>query len=687
MKKRGIIIFAFLFLLLIPLIISDETSQVEKAYDFVENTTSEIGCSNLALEEKIFVYFSNGLCKSELLNSVLDGECFSEDSSSCDLELTSLAAIVFGINNKDISNYTSWISEQKMSTDSLEWFLQIDSSGDAFCTITSSDEIYSLELNSNEKLTSSDSSSCFSIYNNYWIEISPSCYDNFFNVSCDSLFSTNLFFRKSSSSEMNFFYTEKSASSDGIIKNEINSFCFSSGSSCDYSETLWATIALDVAGNETVPFLPYLVAFSELYSDYLPDSFIYYLTSKNYFLENLISLQNSNGFWNASGNKYYDTALALLFYSENSTEKQNAQSWLLANQANDGSWNENSSSNLIDTSFILASLWEEYGTSSRYCGNGFLDLGEICDGTKLRGNDCASVLNDKNATGTLLCYPEGNENECTFNISACVGGTECTSDENCSGSLVCSNGVCVNETMSDYECDDDNPCPDGEECINNICVEETIDCEPDHGFCMSKSACISNLDGNILSNYDCEGTLSFCCDRDSYSCSGEICSSDEVCTGTMENENCCLDGECVNEGDLENECEENSGTCKTSCSSNEKESSYSCDSSSQVCCIEKESSNWLIIILIILILVILVFVLIKFKDKIFPKKPSKKQNFNRGNFPKRPLMRINSLPVRKPLPKPAPKKFPVSAKKKLPKKTKNSVELDEVLKKLREMAK
>jgi hypothetical protein len=619
------------------------------------------------------------------MNSVLNGECFSDDGVSCDLKLTSLATTILGIKNKDVSNYTSWISNQTAILTSLDWFLQIDSSAVSSCTVNNSQESYIIKINSNKKLTSSDSSSCFSISGNYWLKISPSCYDEEINISCNSSFSTGLFFKNSTSAEINLLDTIKSASSGKVINEKIKSYCFTEGTSCEYEPSLWSSIAMDVSGEDTSLYFPYLISSSGQHQEYIPDSFIFYLTNENSFKTNLISLQNSAGYWNKSGDAYFDTALSLFFLPEDSPQKQLSKNWLLLNQNADGCWNNLSSSGLMDTAFILASIWPEY-IPKESCGNGFLESSEECDGTKLRGNDCAIILNDENATGTLSCYPLGHANQCTFDISNCVGGVECSDSNPCPGNLTCSaNGKCVNSSTPNIECVRDGDCEDDEECLSNICVEKTkLDCQTEGYFCMSKSACFK-IDGNQLGDYTCGNSLSYCCDRNEFSCSssgGKICPSGQICDGTIKGDNCCIDGECVS--DSQNSCENNLGTCKASCSDNEYESSfYSCDSSSQICCMEEQKDNkkLLIIGLIILIVLALVIVLVKFKDKIFKKKGTEKGNPSNSLRPVFP-QRVPQRPIYNPN---RPRRIPSSVSQRVPKK--RTKEFDDVLKKLRDIGK
>jgi hypothetical protein len=649
MKRDVIFVIIFLMIAFLPIIIADEQSQVQNAYNCVLNKTALVGCNSLSSEEKVFTFLSTGNCKESLLNSS-NGICFTKEDGSCDLKFTSQAVIALKIKNNNVSNYTSWILNQTGISNNLEWFLQVDSPAAANCTINN----YNVTFNINKKLSSSQTSSCFSITSDkYWIKISPSCYSQEINISCHSQFSTTLFFKKTGSSTINLYDKTKTSSSGGVIKEKVKSSCFNVLGSCNYESSLWASAAIDLLDKDTSYYIPYLVAFSDGNLKYLPSSFIGHLTNNDVFSNSLLSMQNSLGYWNVSDDIYYDSALALLFLSGNFPEKQLAKNWLLSVQNSNGCWNNQSANSLRDTAFILYSIWPSYSPQPpiETCGNGFIDAGEECDGIKLKGNTCGDIV--ENSTGNLSCYAPGNTYECKFDSSLCIGGTpECTSDDNCSGNLTCSaSGNCVIPS-NPIECSINSDCGNAnEECFNGFCVEKSKpDCEGNNYFCMSKSACFK-IDGNQLNDYACGNSLVYCCDRNEFSCSdssGEICSSSEVCNGIIKDENCCIDGECV-EG-ASQVCEDNSGVCKTSCSSKEESSQYSCDSSNEVCCIKITGNNkniW-IIALILIILIAIVLLLIKFKDKIFKNKSSEKNSGSGprmpprsvpGNFSPRPVQR------------------------------------------------
>ena len=178
---------------------------------------------------------------------------------------------------------------------------------------------------------------------------------------------------------------------------------------------------------------------------------------------------------------------------------------------------------------------------------------------------------------------------------------------------------------------------------------------------------------------------------------GTTCSSNQQCTGQEVSSSdgaCCLEGDCITQQE-QNICE---GVCQSSCDSNQESGVGICSNNAQSCCIEKTSSgiNWFWIILLI-ILIILVVLAIIFRDKVrvwwFKFRGKAKTTpitkpgsgtgmplqFNRprpvGPFGPRPVQRVPSSVGSQPR---LFGKKPVNQKDK---------EMEETLKKLREMAK
>ena len=227
------------------------------------------------------------------------------------------------------------------------------------------------------------------------------------------------------------------------------------------------------------------------------------------------------------------------------------------------------------------------------------------------------------------------------------------------------------------------------------------DCELSNYWCMSSRNC----EGDILGDYDCDG-LYVCCNQENIqpTCSdlsGEICASNEYClggntqsvTGLSYGEECCVEGSCeIRVVDEENECISAGGICESfSCASGYEESlTESCDFG-DTCCIStgKTGGNYLWI-WILFILIILIVVAIIYREKLKEiyhkmksgKGPSTPSQHRRPGYP--PAPRYNRVPSRRP---PMQRKIMPPQPRPAQKPAKNPRELDDVLKKLKQMGK
>jgi len=228
-------------------------------------------------------------------------------------------------------------------------------------------------------------------------------------------------------------------------------------------------------------------------------------------------------------------------------------------------------------------------------------------------------------------------------------------------------------------------------------TETEPDCEEAGYFCMPEIDC----QGNILPEYDCAGVLK-CCDTQEIlqTCAeqgGEICESNENCvSGTIAEapdtdlgQVCCLGGECVVPITTW-ECEDKGGTCRSyGCGSDEIESTDECDSG-QTCCIkkpEKQGGYWWIWLL--LILIILVILAIIYKDKVRVYWMKIKSGFGKpsgaGTKPSERLPPTFQGPA--PTRAPQRKILPPTQRRPRTPTRKPKGEIDEVLKKLKDMGK
>jgi hypothetical protein len=334
---------------------------------------------------------------------------------------------------------------------------------------------------------------------------------------------------------------------------------------------------------------------------------------------------------------------------------------------------------------------------------------------------------------------EVNQEECDDD-SDCSSGTcvnkECVPYE-CEDDYECDYGSCINNECIPYSCITDNDClTEGEECVGGSCLpEETYDCEEENYFCMIEANC-DNTGGLVLEDYTCVTEAFVCCDSEIplKTCideGGDICSSEEECVGGTEpavsntayGETCCVGGTCEEEKITETTCVSNGGTCSDSCGKCEEENTiYSCDSGT--CCIEKDkcgggAGKWILIIFLLLLIVLSVLGIvfrdklrtqwIKLKDKLGGKKEKKKFEMPLTShptaqgriLPRRILppgqsqQQNTGFPIRRPITSQSTQASqPITTRssqstqqptKKLEEKPKG--DLDEVLKKLKEMSK
>lgn len=609
-KTRGLFAFCFLlFVLAMPFFIaegnistdttdsstSDSSSQTDKAYTCLENKVKN-RCTSLSTEEKIFSVLALDECKDELVSDSKNSkECWPK--TGCTIKTTAQAILALNRFDVDVSKAKNWLLAQNSTPNDVIWYLQIESPEQTTCTITYDSSSHPVNIELNKKISSS-AGNCLSLSDNgYWLIVTPSCYSKEFRISCNKQFITSLLYKKQDSSTI--FVSEKtsSAPSEGTTTEKINSLCFAQSGSCNYEGSLWATMVLSSVNEDVSSYIPYLTTLSSDNSKSLPNAFLYMLTSYVDFKTNLLSNQKTDGYWDESGEKFYDTALALYSLQNDESERIKAIEWLLAVQDTDGCWK----GNIRDTAFILYAVWPKT----------FIEDGEL-------------------------------------------------------------------------------------------------DCEDSGYSCMSKLSCEGN-EGNVLDDYSCAGTFR-CCDKDKplETCSkqgGEICIQGEDCSrGTISEasdtetgETCCVDGTCKKiEIVKESECELGGGICRSVCADNEESSSSDCDSSSKTCCVEKVQGKsywwiWLLVILIILVIVGIIF-----RDKLrrfWFRIKSGSGKTGPGPPPPGPLTGMSQMPSsRVPMMGPPRRIFPPLINKSPMQKrpvssSRKSTEIDDVLKKLKEIGK
>jgi hypothetical protein len=501
MKKRVCILFLFVIIFSALLVSAAENDTESKGYACLQSKVNG-KCASLSTEEKIFSLLSIGKCKSELISASSSNQCWP--AGNCLVKTTAQAILALDKAGTAVKSAETWILSQSRAFTDANWYLQVETSNQSSCKVTYSGSSYNFVVNS-DKTVSGRLGSCLSVYQNYWIRISSSCYDQELTVSCSTPFLTSLLYQKrNSQTAYDFYVTDKtnSASAEGTTAEKIDSLCFATRGSCDYEATLWATLVLKYLGNDVSAYLPYLISLSGSNSRYIPESFLYMLTD-NYRTE-LLTKQQENQWWAASGDKFYDTAIALLpFQNEDITEKDNAKSWLANVQGADGCW-----SNVKDTAFVLYSLWtRDIGTpivtpinttptnnsntthptqpNNKDCE----DSGFYC----MSGASCSSLSgnvlsNYSGCFGTNICCTKQKQ----LQTCSSEGGTLCSSGQQCLGG----SDISSSDSTSSRLC-----------CVDGTCgVQETTPCEVNGGNC--RSSCDETTEQS--SSESCTATT-ICC--------------------------------------------------------------------------------------------------------------------------------------------------------------------------------
>jgi hypothetical protein len=495
--KKGAIVLGILFLSLaiLPLVLAEENqTAVDDAYKCLKDKIDEKTCDKLGIEEKIFSLLATRDCKSELINSSKNKECWP--SPTCDTEITAKAIFALEELNSNTNDYVNWLLSQNTTTTSIDWYLQIEAEGVSQCTISSGGLSHTINIGEDKKIDSGAGNCLILTDDAYWLKISSGCYDNDFEVSCNNKFITSLLFKEKTSSTINILSETSSASADGTTFEKVESYCFKNKVGCEYESTLWATMVLSYLGQDVSPYLPYIITMADQNEKYLPEGFLFYFMNDEDYRNDLVSKQKIKGYWEESGDKFYDTPLAmLLLQNEDLGEKQTTKDWLLENQGSDGCWNLG---NIMDTAFILYSTWPEYSSAYLYSQ---LDGDDVYDckdtGFCLSPMGCSEVggieidLYSSSCTGSQICC----DKEQLAQTCSEKGGEICSSNENCI------NGV------EDYEADDvgygeiccvDGTCQSIDVDGGVVGEDEDTECSDYDGAC--RSSCFSSEEE---SNYGC----------------------------------------------------------------------------------------------------------------------------------------------------------------------------------------
>lgn len=498
MKKLGVL----LLILLIPLAmaVGGNETKIEKAYSCLEKQLETK--NSFALEEGVFGLLSLG--EKEKLKQSIESQkntnCWP--SPSCKLEDTAKVLLAYLSINEPTDAIESYLILKNASATGLTWFLMIDIEQHvpATCAISYQGSSHTIDINDNMKL-SGNPGGCLSIDSSgYWLEVRQDCLDKKFEISCDgtdfSNFITTLFYKKSGSNAIYISPNTHSAPTAGTTEEEISARCFKTASSCDYEGSLWTALALQEAGKDISPYIPYLTALAEDNQKFFPDAFLHILTGRSgtEHYTKIIDSQIQERYWqapNTANNRFYDTALALLaFQGVSSTEADNARAYLLETQTPDGCWNNN---NFRDTAFLLYAGWSTQTTP----GAPPPSTGGSPD-CETEGNYCGSFSACTNAGGDLL-----NDYDCP------VIGEYCCSapliEQTCTekGGVICPAGKqCAGASTTSLE---GSCCLDF--CEDLTAPPTTNECESQGGSCYP-SSCTKNEEELSAA---CTISTDFCC--------------------------------------------------------------------------------------------------------------------------------------------------------------------------------
>lgn len=600
MKRGVILVLIFILYLQFLFVVSAlEEDQVELAYSCLENRINQTGCSSLNFEEKVFSYLTVGKCGEQLSLDNSSNQCWPR--SGCKLKSTAQA--ILALNKKvNTTSAEKWLLRQTAVPTTIDWYLEIEvPSGEANCQIVyPGSSPRTITIKENKTLSSGAGNYLTLSSGGYWLKIDPRLYNQDIYISCERQFITTLLFMKNGLSTVHVSESVHGAGAGGNVSEKVDSVCFAQNGACNYEGSLWAALVLASLDHdeEIQRFLPYLITMRDDISNniYLPESFLYYLTNK--FRTDLLLKQKYSSYWEESGNRYYDTALALLpLRGDGSNEKSNSISWILSVQQKSGCWNNG---NIRDTAFLLYSIWSkdpfsevgecEYDSDCpqidckyAWCENGncmYEYDGSCVEIECTSDSQCPETEYSENFCEGDSIYREIYTYSCDTSKGICSVHVDETFIETCSNSEICDNGKCIQES-----CFFDFQCNEGYECVGGSCVPEG-ECKKDNDCpeedCM-EAECISGtcsyyyvdcMDGDDCCSPGCDYT------NDDYCSEEPQCNSDSDCSHFNYDSDKFCGGDNVNDVYITY----NRYTCKNlKCEKNEETVLFEDCSNSQTC--------------------------------------------------------------------------------------------------------
>lgn len=422
----------FVLLILVTFsFISAQDDAVDKGYDCLKTALGD-NCGDVKSTEQnaynllAMAYDStvHKNCKDKLLEKKQANNCWGDSASTaCNVKSTALAILALNYVDDDVTDYVEYLDSKTKTVTDLTWYLQIDASNETECTINGK-KVTILE---NKKIRGQNPTGLTVAYNGYWYKVNDLTKN--YSISCDRDFISALLYQRPGSTTYHIPSDTHYASAHDSTIERVKAECFTISGVCDYESSLWATLSLATSGEEVSPYIPYLLAMSEdpKYRNLMPAAFLYMLYgSSDEYYTTLVQQQKQNKYWDESGNKFYDTSIALLALGDYGYDVvDNAKEYLLSVQGGDGCWGST-------TALILHAGWPRLPTSSSDDNN---DDGTLyCDRFGfycISQGECPAtdILDDYRCISSvdICCESKPAEPTCSDK-----GGEVCGMDEDCS---------------------------------------------------------------------------------------------------------------------------------------------------------------------------------------------------------------------------------------------------------------
>lgn len=458
---------------------STNANKITKGFSCLETKTND--CSSLTNQEIALTIMATpssnfDKCVQELQNR-------KTENNWGNVRDTALA--VLALNHAGITTVASesWLIDQSKTPTDLIWYAEEDSDGETECSVSYDSADYKINIGENKKIDQNAGTCLKKSQSNYWLEVSPECYDKEFSLTCNKNFITTLLYKNKNSPTIYVLEGTNSAQAYGKTNLKINSKCFGD-TSCDYEASLWATLALLKTGHNVEEYIPYVIALSDSNKRFFPDSFIYSITSYDSYATKLISSQRLGDFWEADRtayNRYYDTSLAVLSMNDNTDQIKNSKDWLLFSQSSDGCWQ-----GIKETAIALWALEKRQGktpsgqTLSCTSSNHFCIPSATCPTSDMvPGYYCP-------ATSESCCMKENLKSCSEYSGQICASGLVCTGNSrkatDTNGQAICCTGECKERSTL-------TECEQNDFICKNLCssseVEENFDCNSGQYCCSS----------------------------------------------------------------------------------------------------------------------------------------------------------------------------------------------------------